>query len=137
MRNVRLEVTRKVILVGFGYGEPNVIGYAEHRSRSHDAVIRVYDEAGNVIETHEHKGELRNNDLPDHLCAVCAINEAGPRALAAARFHPLNKSVTVVKGVRVSRSSRTPPDFRVGLRPGITRIERPEKSQQLWRGLAA
>jgi hypothetical protein len=22
--------------------------------RSHDAVIRVYDEAGNVIETHEH-----------------------------------------------------------------------------------
>jgi hypothetical protein len=27
------------------------IGYAKHRSRSHDAVIRVYDEAGNVIET--------------------------------------------------------------------------------------
>jgi len=23
-------------------------------SRSHDAVIRVYDDAGNVIETHEH-----------------------------------------------------------------------------------
>ena len=39
------------------YGEPdavsNAIGYAEFRSRSHDAVIRVYDEAGNVIETHE------------------------------------------------------------------------------------
>jgi hypothetical protein len=32
---------------------------AKHRSRSHDAVIRVYDGAGNVIETHEHKGELR------------------------------------------------------------------------------
>jgi len=26
----------------------NAIGYAEHRSRSHDAVIRVYDAAGNV-----------------------------------------------------------------------------------------
>jgi hypothetical protein len=26
-----------------------------HRSRSDDAVIRVYDPAGNVIETHEHK----------------------------------------------------------------------------------
>jgi CTP:molybdopterin cytidylyltransferase MocA len=26
-------------------------------SRSHDAVIRVYDEAGNVIEAHEHKGD--------------------------------------------------------------------------------
>jgi hypothetical protein len=28
-------------------------------SRSHDAVIRVYDDAGNVIETHKHKGEFR------------------------------------------------------------------------------
>jgi hypothetical protein len=27
--------------------------------RSHDAVIRVYDEAGNVIDTHEHKGEFK------------------------------------------------------------------------------
>ena|SRR5947209_7612799 len=39
------------------YGEPNAIsnaiGYAKHRSRSHRAVIRVYDDAGNVIETHE------------------------------------------------------------------------------------
>ena len=25
-----------------------------HNSRSHDAVIRVYDAAGNVIATHEH-----------------------------------------------------------------------------------
>jgi hypothetical protein len=45
------------------YGEPNAIsnaiGYAEHRSRSHHAVIRVYDDAGNVIETHEHKGDLK------------------------------------------------------------------------------
>jgi hypothetical protein len=32
----------------------NAIGYAKFRSRSHHAVIRVYDEAGNVIETHEH-----------------------------------------------------------------------------------
>ena len=30
----------------------NAIGYAEHYSRSHDAVIRVYDDAGNVLETH-------------------------------------------------------------------------------------
>jgi hypothetical protein len=37
------------------YAEPNAIGnaigYAKFRSRSHDSVIRVYDEAGNVIET--------------------------------------------------------------------------------------
>ena len=45
------------------YGEPNAvsnaIGYAMHSSRSHDAVIRVYDAAGNVIETHEHAGQFR------------------------------------------------------------------------------
>jgi hypothetical protein len=35
------------------------IGYAEHRSRSHPAVIRIYDGAGNVIETHEHAGEFK------------------------------------------------------------------------------
>jgi hypothetical protein len=37
----------------------NAIGYAEQRSRSHDTVIRVYDDAGNVIETHEHVGEFK------------------------------------------------------------------------------
>jgi hypothetical protein len=45
------------------YGEPdavsNVIGYAKFYSRSHDAVIRVYDEAGSVIETHEHTGDFK------------------------------------------------------------------------------
>jgi len=35
----------------------NAIGYAEFLSRSHGAVIRVYDDAGNVIETHEQAGE--------------------------------------------------------------------------------
>ena len=39
---------------GLWYGEPDAIGYAKFRSRSHDAVIRVYDAAGNVMETHEH-----------------------------------------------------------------------------------
>ena len=37
----------------------NAIGYAEHRSRSDGAVIRVYDELGNVIETHEHAGQFK------------------------------------------------------------------------------
>ena len=27
---------------------------------SHDAVMRIYDESGNVIETHEHKGDFKN-----------------------------------------------------------------------------
>ena len=37
----------------------NAIGYASHYSRSHDAVIRVYDELGNVIETPEQAGDFR------------------------------------------------------------------------------
>jgi hypothetical protein len=45
------------------YGEPdavsNAIDYATFFSRSHDAAIRVYDNAGNVIETHEHKGRFK------------------------------------------------------------------------------
>jgi hypothetical protein len=45
------------------YGEPNAmsnaIGYAKIYSRSHDAVIRVYDYAGNVMETHEHAGDFK------------------------------------------------------------------------------
>jgi hypothetical protein len=34
-------------------------GNAKFHSRSQDAVIRVYDEAGTVIETHEHEGDFR------------------------------------------------------------------------------
>jgi hypothetical protein len=45
------------------YGEPNAISnavnYARFYSHSHDALIHVYDEAGNVIETHEHKGDFK------------------------------------------------------------------------------
>ena len=42
------------------YGEPDdAIGYAEFSSRSRDAVIRVYDTVGNLIETHEHKGAFK------------------------------------------------------------------------------
>ena len=45
------------------YGVPNGISngisYAKFRSRSHDAVIRVYDEIGNVIQTHEQAGDFK------------------------------------------------------------------------------
>ena len=45
------------------YAQPNAIAdaleYAKFRSRSHNAVIRVYDEAGNVIESHEVTGEFK------------------------------------------------------------------------------
>jgi hypothetical protein len=39
----------------------NAIAYAKFYSRSHHAVIRVYDESGNMIETHEHAGDFRRS----------------------------------------------------------------------------
>ena len=48
---------------GLWYGEPNAIsnaiGFAKFYSRSHDAVICVYDSAGNMIDTHEHAGDFK------------------------------------------------------------------------------
>jgi hypothetical protein len=45
------------------YGEPNAVSnavdYAKFPSRSHHAVVHVYDEAGNVIETYEHPGDFK------------------------------------------------------------------------------
>jgi hypothetical protein len=37
----------------------NATGYAMHSSRSHDAVIRVYDANGSLVETHEHRGDFK------------------------------------------------------------------------------
>jgi hypothetical protein len=45
------------------HGEPNAtsnaVSYVMHYSRSQNAVIRVYDAAGRVTETHEHKGDFK------------------------------------------------------------------------------
>jgi len=70
VKSARAKTKRGVDLISdalpFGrswYAEPNAVSnaieYARFRSRSHDAVIRVYDATGNVIETHEHAGEFR------------------------------------------------------------------------------
>jgi hypothetical protein len=44
------------------YGEPNAVSnavdYSKFDSRSQNAVIRVYDDAGNVMETHEQAGAV-------------------------------------------------------------------------------
>jgi len=40
-------------------GPDHAIGYAMHSSRSHDAVIRVYDSVGNVIKTHKCRGAFK------------------------------------------------------------------------------
>jgi hypothetical protein len=42
------------------YTEPHqAVEYAKFFSRSHHAVIRVYDDAGNVIKTHEHADDFK------------------------------------------------------------------------------
>ena len=49
------------------YGEAdavsNAIEYAKFFSRTHDAVICIYDDADNVIDTHEHKGSSKSTKL--------------------------------------------------------------------------
>jgi hypothetical protein len=37
----------------------DAVEFAQFFSRSHDGVISVYDDAGNVIETHEHTGDFK------------------------------------------------------------------------------
>jgi hypothetical protein len=50
-------------------------------SRSADAVIRVYDAAGNVIKTHEHKGDFRRFEAGPQFpsSAHMASDETGSR----------------------------------------------------------
>ena len=36
------------------------VDYAKFYSSSHDAVIRVYNATSNLIQTHEHKGDLKD-----------------------------------------------------------------------------
>jgi hypothetical protein len=38
---------------------PDAIEYAQHYSRAHDAVIRVYDESGKLIQVHRQKGDFK------------------------------------------------------------------------------
>ena len=68
----------------------DAIDYANFCSRSHDAVIRVYDEAGNVIETHEHKRDFnrvvsaivldfkKNKKPPRHSARVASYGVTAP-----------------------------------------------------------
>jgi hypothetical protein len=71
------------------------VDYAKFYSRSHNAVIRVYDESGNVIETHEHAGDFKKwqplfrlvprNGWRDnshrHAMASTAIEPGGKRSI--------------------------------------------------------
>ena len=63
------------------YGEPNAIsnaiGYAQFYSRSDDAVIRVYDAAGNVLKTHEHAGDSKTGEREAKQKAAMPVKRDG------------------------------------------------------------
>jgi hypothetical protein len=42
-----------------GFDASSLQSTRQSSSRSHHPVIRVYDAAGNVIETHEHQGDFK------------------------------------------------------------------------------
>ena len=50
----------------------NAVGYAEHCSRSNDAVIRVYNDASNVIEMHESGSHLYRKPYASAQCVWAA-----------------------------------------------------------------
>jgi hypothetical protein len=59
MRDTLLRLTMRCSRRLPGVTVYNVDARAAREYWSHDAVIRVYDESGNVIETHEHAGEFK------------------------------------------------------------------------------
>jgi hypothetical protein len=65
-RGVRVDVEDRVLVSGalhritqFYTQKSSDRTYATFFSRSHQAVIRVYESAGNVLEAHEHKGDFK------------------------------------------------------------------------------
>jgi hypothetical protein len=78
----------------------NAIGYAKFYSRSYDAVIRVYDAAGKVIQTHEQPGEFKEPgaDARKTLCLICAMlgcSAVTPSAAALPCHMPLSSSLAI------------------------------------------
>jgi hypothetical protein len=62
------------------YGEPNAIAnainYTKFYSRSHRAVIRVYDHAAKLIEVHRHKGDFKTMTVLIPLIVAAALGLA-------------------------------------------------------------
>ena len=56
-RNDEIGMTTGILKFFICWAERHRIRDAD--SRSHDALIRVYDHAGNVIETQKHKDEFK------------------------------------------------------------------------------
>jgi hypothetical protein len=68
-QNIMTQLVKRIVSPGHG-PKPNLIprqavtrrgkaSLSENCRPKHDTVIRVYDEAGNVIETHEHRSDFK------------------------------------------------------------------------------
>jgi len=53
------------------YTDTATVPYAGTAPVAHDAVIPVYDDSGNVIETHEHKGDFK--ETVAQLCSAALV----------------------------------------------------------------
>ena len=65
------------------FAASNAVDNAKFFSRSHDALIRVYDDAGNVIETHEYKGDFKEWSSPIYRFIYRADGDALSGAVVA------------------------------------------------------
>ena len=75
--------------------------YAKFFSGSHHAVIRVYDHAGNVIETHEHSGDFKR--------VVTRVVFALALEFQAARLFCASEALLIVFGHLRCRSAHSEP----------------------------
>jgi hypothetical protein len=94
------------------YRGPNAIGdaidYAKFFSCSHDAVIRVCNDAGKVIQTHYHEGEFKGGELllTSHRGSI----NANTNDSAFTRDHAARKLITTALNFSSARTmKRRPP----------------------------
>jgi len=100
-------VTEPLPRISFRHADGSIatqFDYTKHYSRSHDAVICVYDAAGHVIETHEHKRDFKEwltlafaallfntspNDSEQHAGNDSSPSQEGPVKIELTSHHQL------------------------------------------------
>jgi len=84
-----------------------------HSSRSHDAVIRVYDDAGNVIDAHEHNGEASLVTISQRACVstVDVRSDLSNRQLAGGKLTTENVNIVAYEANRAGSAAVTVSTF--------------------------
>jgi hypothetical protein len=90
------------------YRGPNAIGdaidYAKFFSCSHDAVIRIFNDAGKVIQTHYHEGEFKGGELL--LASHRGSINANTNDSAFTRDHAARKLITTALNFSSARTTK-------------------------------